>query len=82
MKNLTRHVGRLEVVERIESSQSGNPRFRLRVDGFTFVTKPDSAYAYDVSNKEGQQVLVKIGTHYGTCQLEEMVVVREGVKHW
>lgn len=72
MKNITSHTGTLKVVERLNNSVNGNPRFRCYVNGVSFTTKPDSAYAYDIQNLEGKQVTVTVGTHYGTCQLNSI----------
>ena len=69
MKNISRHVGTLEIVERLPNSINGNPRYLLRVDGVTFKTAVDSSYGYSVSNFEGKTVEVTVGTHYGTATL-------------
>ena len=70
MKNITMHTGKLKVLERLKNSANGNPRYRLYVSGVSFVTKPDSAYSYDVGNLEGKTVTVSVGTHYGKATLD------------
>jgi hypothetical protein len=72
MKNLTRHTGALEIVERLPSSENGNPRYAIRVDGCSCVTAPDSMVAYDIRNCEGRQVIATIGTHYGRATLNTL----------
>ena len=72
MKNITRHTGTLEIVERCKSSLNGNPRFLLRVDGVTCRTAADSALGYSVQNYDGAQVVATIGTHYGTTTLHTL----------
>ncbi len=69
MKNISRHVGKLEIVKRMPSSKVGNPRYMLRVDGWTCVTAPDSMIAYGITNYDGKTVTATIGTHYGVDTL-------------
>lgn len=72
MKNITTHTGKLEVIERLNNSVNGNPRYLLRIDGFTCRTAPDSDYGYGVTNFDGQQVVATIGTYYGTATLNSL----------
>jgi hypothetical protein len=72
MKNITRHTGTLELVKRLNNSASGNPRFQLRCDGWTFITQPDCMVAYMIENYIGKRVIVTVGTHYGKCQLKSL----------
>jgi len=65
MKNITQHIGKLEIIKRLPQSANGNPRYLLRVDGFTCCTAVDSHHAYEVPNMDGQNVIATIGTHYG-----------------
>ena len=69
MKNITRHVGHLTVIERLPSSRNGNPRYRCSVDGYTFTTTPDSSYSYSITNHDGKLVTVELGTHHNKLQL-------------
>lgn len=69
MKNLTRNIGTLEVIERLASSVNGNPRYLVRVDGWTCRTPVDSMLGYCVTNYNGKQVEATIGTHYGYATL-------------
>ena len=70
MKNITRHTGTLEMIKRLPNSLNGNPRFKLRCDGWTFSTTPDSMNGYVVENYVGKEVIVTLGTHYNQCQLD------------
>jgi hypothetical protein len=72
MKNITRHTGILEIVERLNNSKNGNPRFLCIVDGYTFRTAVDSSHGYSIQNFEGKQVEVSIGTHYGNTTLNSI----------
>ena len=72
MKNNTRHTGKLEKVERLKSSANGNPRFLVRVDGWTCSTQPDTQLGYQIQNWWGREVVAEIGTHYGSPQLNNM----------
>tara|TARA_R110000851_G_scaffold266824_1_gene419282 strand:+ start:243 stop:482 length:240 start_codon:yes stop_codon:yes gene_type:complete len=69
MKNLTRHTGRLNIIERLPQSANGNARFLLEVDGWTCRTAVDSSIANDVKNFDGKRVDAIIGTHYGMATL-------------
>lgn len=72
MKSVTRHIGKLEVVRRLPSSTNGNPRYLLRVDGWTCRTAVDSSTAYGITNLDGKQVVATIGTHYGVATLDSV----------
>jgi hypothetical protein len=69
MKNITRHQGKLEIVERLPSSINGNPRYLLRVDGWTCRTPVDSGLGYCITNYNGKDVEATIGSHYGVATL-------------
>ena len=77
MKNVTRHVGILEIIGRLPSSKNGNPRYLLRVDGWTCRTAVDSVMGYSIANYEGKKVEVTIGTHRGVATLNSCVRVKE-----
>jgi len=72
MKNITRHTGKLEIIERLPSSDSGNPRYLLRIDGITCRTARDSMYGYSITNHDGKQVVAEIGTFYGQATLNSI----------
>lgn len=76
MKNMTSHTGKLEIIERMPSSRNGNPRYRLRVDGWTCVTQPDAMIAYGIPNLDGKIVQATIGTHYGVATLQHAKEVK------
>lgn len=70
MKNITRHQGIVKVIKRLPSSENGNPRYLLSIDGFTCKTAVDSTHGYSITNYDGQEVMATIGTHYGTATLD------------
>jgi hypothetical protein len=72
MKNMSRHIGTLEIVSRLPSSRNGNPRYLLRVDGFTCRTSVDSSFGYSVTNFDGKRVEATIGTHFGVATLNTL----------
>jgi hypothetical protein len=74
MKNLTRHTGMLEIIERLPNSYYGNPRYLLRIDGWTCRTAPDSSLGYKVTNFDGKRVVATIGTYYGKATLDSVEV--------
>lgn len=71
MRNMTTHTGKLEIVRRLPSSTNGNPRFLVRVDGWTCRTPVDSFLGYEVQNMDGKQVKATIGTYYGVATLRD-----------
>ena len=72
MKNLSRHIGILSIIQRLPSSVNGNPRYLLSVNGATCRTAVDSSYGYSVTNFDGKQVEATIGTHYGSATLNSL----------
>ena len=72
MKNVTSHTGKLELIERMPNSYFGNPRYKVRVDGWTCVTQVDSGLAYEIDNWFGKIVDARLGTHYGVCTIDTM----------
>lgn len=76
MKNLTRHTGKLELIQRMKSSINGNPRFLVSIDGTTCQTSVDSMHGYTVQNLEGKEVTATIGTYYGKATLDDIAEVQ------
>lgn len=70
MKNITSHIGKLEIVRRLPPSRNGNPRYLLRVDGWTCRTAPNSSLGYSVPNLDGKIVRAYIGTLRGLATLD------------
>ena len=69
MKSTTHHIGKLEIIRREPSSRNGNPRWLVRVDGWTCYTAPDSMLGYKIRNFENKTVAAHIGTYYGRATL-------------
>ena len=69
MKNITRHTGILHVMERLDNSYYGNPRYLISIDGWQCKTGVDSSHAYGITNYEGKKVTATIGTHYNAATL-------------
>ena len=76
MKNLTTVTGKLEVLHRLPQSYFGNPRFALRIGGYTCRTAVDSSFGYSVSNHDGKIVTATIGDHYGYSTLNTLSAVK------
>lgn len=75
MKNITRHIGTLEIMNRLPSSSNGNPRYLIKIDGITCKTQVDHAHGYSITNYEGKTVEATIGTHYGSATLNTIKTV-------
>ena len=69
MRDMTTHTGKLEIVQRLPSSKYGNPRWLVRVDGWTCRTKPDCSLGYSITNLHGKTVRATIGTYRGNATL-------------
>lgn len=76
MKNVTRHHGKLEIIQRLPRSLNGNPRYLLRVDGWTCRTAPDSGLAYAITNFDGKIVTATIGTYRGNATISDVSLAR------
>ena len=81
MKNITRHTGKIRLIERLKNSRDGNPQFILGVIddlerglGWTFRTPKDSMLGYEIKNyiDRDVDVTVTIGTHCNTCTLNSI----------
>jgi len=70
MQNVTRHVGKLEIIKRLESSYFGNPRYLVELDGIVCKSIVNSGEAYGpIPNNDGRIVTAKIGMHYGHAHI-------------
>ena len=69
MKNITKHIGKVENLERLPSSSNGNPRYKFNIDGYTVCTATDCMLGYEIKNLNGANVEVTIGQHYGKLTL-------------
>ena len=56
MKQITTHTGILKLVERMNNSVNGNPRYKLLITDMIFYTAPDSMLGYEIPN----YIMVKI----------------------
>ena len=65
-------TGRLENIERLESSRNGNPRFAATVNGVDVRTSPDSSFGYSIQNHEGKLITVEIREYYGNTTIENI----------
>jgi len=72
MKNISRHEGKLEIIQRLPSSINGNPRYLVRIAGFTCKTPVDSSLGYCITNHDGKEVIATIGTHYNTATIDTL----------
>ena len=82
MKNVTRNTGKLELIKRLPSSVNGNPRFLVKVDGWTCSTQPDAMLGYSIQNWWNKTVTATIGTHYGNPQIDNMWCDDTNARFW
>ena len=75
MKNISSHRGKLEIISRVKSSANGNPRFKVRIDGYTCYTTPDSSLAYKITNYQYKIVKAHIGSHYGVQSVDSVRLI-------
>lgn len=69
MKNVQEYTGKLSIIERLQNSYIGNPRYLISVGDVVCKTGVDSIHGYSISNYEGCVVTAKIGTHRGVLTL-------------
>ena len=60
------------MIERLDNSLNGNPRYRAAVGGLEFVTATDSVLGYSITNYEGKAVDIIVGSHYGRITLDTL----------
>lgn len=78
MKSITRHEGILEVIEMDRNNgTNGNPRYVVRLDGYTARTAIDSFLGYSITNFDGKLVKAEIGLHYGTVTIQNVKEVKK-----
>ena len=73
MKQITTHTGILKLVERMNSSVNGNPRYKLSINDVLFYTTPDSMHGYGIPNHFDRPITVTIGVHYGKNTLDKVL---------
>lgn len=76
MKNVNQYTGKLEIIDRLNNSRNGNPRFMLKVGDVVCYTAVDSALGYSVSNYEGKEVTASIGLHYGKSTIQSISAIK------
>ena len=64
MKNEKTIKGKLTIINRLNSSLSGNPRFLVEINNQYFKTTPDAMLAYGIQNFDGKTVNAVVGKHY------------------
>lgn len=69
MKNLAKHVGVLEILERLPNSGYGNSRFVVRIGEVVCRTKPNTRLAIDLERYAGREVIAAVGTYRGHLTL-------------
>lgn len=77
MKNITRHTGKLVILQRLKNSTLGNPKFLAAVldtrqNGFSFETATNSSHGYSIENYENKNVTVEIGTYRNKATLHSI----------
>ena len=81
MKNITRHTGKIRLIERLNNSYNCNPQYILAIMdspnkdlGWTFRTPKDSMLGYQIENyiDKDIDVTITIGTHYRTTMLNSI----------
>ncbi len=77
MKNLETIKGTVTNITRLQSSNNGNPRFKVTIDGRIFSTKPDTMLGYSVENYYNKVVIALVGTHYKIPSVERINITTE-----
>tara|TARA_B100001939_G_C16812954_1_gene560805 strand:+ start:578 stop:826 length:249 start_codon:yes stop_codon:yes gene_type:complete len=77
MKNITRHTGRLVILERLKNSNFRSPKFKCAVldkagNGVSFETATNSSDGFSIQNYDNKNVIVEIGTYYNKATLHSI----------
>ncbi len=72
MKNIETYTGKLENLERLKSSDMGNPRYECTIGGQHCRTSVDDNLAYVLPNYEGREVVATIGEHYNYMTIDSI----------
>jgi len=79
MKNISTHTGIIRMIERLNNSRNGNPRYLCFIDetdkgkGFTFYSQVDHSHGYSLPNYFDKNLTITIGTHYGKPTLDKIL---------
>ncbi len=73
MKNTKTINGKLNIINRLNGSINGNPRFLVEIDNQYFKTTPDAMLAYAIENHDGKHVRAVVGRHYGQASVESII---------
>lgn len=69
MKNLQTITGKLTIIERLNNSTYGNPKYKVLIDNTLLVTKTDSMLGYSITNYENKNVIATIGYYYNKLSI-------------
>jgi len=77
MRNITRHTGKLVILERLKNSNFRSPKFKCAVldkagNGISFETATNSSDGFSISNYDNKNVIVEIGTYYNKPTLHSI----------
>lgn len=70
MKNSKWVTGKLELIERLNSSSFGNPRFLVKVGSTVCRTAPNAMLGYGIQNHFGCNVKALVGNYYGKATVK------------
>lgn len=69
MKNIQEYTGKLSIIDRLQNSHNGNPRYLISVGDVICKTGVDSVQSYGITNYKDQMVKCTIGVHYKQATL-------------
>ena len=72
MKNLESITGKLTIIERLNNSTNGNPKYKVLIDNTLLVTISDSMLGYGISNYENKNVTATIGYYYNKLSIHSI----------
>ena len=73
MNSIQSQRGTLNIIERLDNSAAGNPRYLISIGDRQCKTGINSMHGYAMTNFEGKHVRATIGMHYNTPTLESIV---------
>ena len=78
MRDRTTIVGKLEILERMNNSYFGNPRYLVSIGGTECRTAVDANLAYGITNYRDKPVKAVIGFHYNKLTIESVEEFNDG----
>ena len=72
--------GTVTILEKLNNSVNGNPRFKLMIDGIVITTKSDYGYCYDIENIVRSGEVIEAEIYYTKSGARRLETIKRGLK--